>query len=158
MLKTLLILLSPLFALSVVAQSKIPLYRYNRDDTKTHYFTTNKNELGEGKNGYVLEGMCCFISAKKSRNTVPFYRYANGKDYVYSSSFGKDKIELKKTYRLQKKLGYIYTQKTKGTVPLYKYYSYSLKRHFYTVSFSEIGKHDDYYDLEGIAGYVFYPR
>lgn len=140
-----------------VTVPKAALYRYNKDATKTHYFTTNKKELGEGKDGYVWEGVACYIHTKKVKHTVAFYRYANANDFVYTISFDKDIIESKESYKLQKKVGYIYTNNVKGTVPLFKYYSPSLKRHFYTVSYDEIGKRDYYYLLEGIAGYVFSP-
>ena len=155
MLKVLLISLIPVLGNFSVVRPKAAVYRYNKDATKTHYYTTNKNELGESKNGFELEGIGFYISTKSSKYCMPFLVYANGNDYIYTASFDKDIIPSKERYRVLKRLGYIYTTNVKGTVPLYKYYSQSLKRHFYTITFSEIGKQDRWYDLQGIAGYVF---
>lgn len=38
-----------------------PIYRYNRSSTKSHFYTRDKNELGDGKDGFVYEGIAFYL-------------------------------------------------------------------------------------------------
>ncbi|MDR4953682.1 hypothetical protein REB14_16005 [Chryseobacterium sp. ES2] len=38
-----------------------PIYRYFNGDKKTHFYTRDKNELGDGKDGYVYEGIAFYL-------------------------------------------------------------------------------------------------
>lgn len=42
-------------------QGSFPIFRYYRNSTKSHFYTRDKNELGEGKYGFVYEGVAFFL-------------------------------------------------------------------------------------------------
>ncbi|HBV17774.1 hypothetical protein [Chryseobacterium carnipullorum] len=54
-----------------------PIYRYFRNETKSHFYTRDKNELGDGKNGFVYEGIAFYL-----KEPAPYeYRIHDGTFY-----------------------------------------------------------------------------
>ena len=69
----------------------LPLYRYWNCNIGDHFYTTNWNELGPGKNGWVLEGIQCYVYPKQVVGTVPLYRYWNPNigDHFYTTNWSE---------------------------------------------------------------------
>lgn len=132
-----------------------PLYRYYASSSVDHFYTVNFDEIGNGKDGYTLEGTAAYISTQQYSGTIPLYRYfsSTGTDHFYTTDFA----ELgngKSGYVLEGIAGYIYPVPTTGTMPLYRYFSSTGTDHFYTTNFAELGGGRNEYVFEGIAGYV----
>ncbi|MFZ4927582.1 hypothetical protein [Chryseobacterium sp. Mn2064] len=54
-----------------------PIYRYFNSGKKTHFYTRDKNELGDGKDGYVYEGLAFYLKDSEPKA----YRIHDGKFY-----------------------------------------------------------------------------
>jgi hypothetical protein len=76
----------------------VPLYRYyNRSsfmikDDGDHFYTTNFNEFGSGKNGYAYEGIVGYVYNYPKAGTVAFRRFFNGRAYFFTSATGSVSI------------------------------------------------------------------
>lgn len=139
------------------------LYRYYLGKPHyDHFYTMNYNELMNGKNGYVKEGIQCYIfpRALPGKNLVALYRlYHPGVfDHIYTTSYNERlHIAQHGGYKYEGIAGYVSAHKLKGTVPLYRLYNGRLFDHFYTtnahersVAISRLG-----YVNENIIGYVW---
>lgn len=136
----------------------VRLYRYWNGFN--HFYTTDPNEIGSGRNGYKIEFQGgAEIANQHYTGTVPLYRYYNGSDHFYTTNYN----ELgagRNGYVLERIEGYIYptdpfkvpAQRNPAVVPLYRYYNGS--DHFYTTDYSELGSGRNGYVLEKIEGYV----
>lgn len=142
----------------VKADSMVPLYRYyNGTD---HFYTTNWNELGSGKNGYAFEGIACHVwdSNTTGGYQLPFFRFYNGTDHIYTTNWN----ELNGgPYHLTPLFGYSFesiacyvdnTNRWGGEYPLYRYFNGT--DHFYTTNWNELGSGRYGYHYEAIACYV----
>ncbi|OPB94571.1 hypothetical protein [Elizabethkingia ursingii] len=54
-----------------------PVYRYFRNSTKSHFYTRDKNELGDGKDGFVYEGVAFYLKESAPKD----YRIHDGTFY-----------------------------------------------------------------------------
>jgi Repeat of unknown function (DUF5648) len=96
-----------------------PLYRYANG--REHFYTTDPNELGNGKNGYVYEGITCYVLPSQSNGASPFYRLLKGGfDHFYCSHV--DEIEKAKSNQtVEGTQCYVYNNQIAGTVPLFRF-------------------------------------
>lgn len=134
----------------------VPLYRYYSSGRSHHFYTTNWNEQGNGKNGLAYEWVEAFVSSKQIEGTTPLYRYYNSKrlDHVYTTNWnelGNGKYD----YKLEGNEGYIYKTQVPGTVPLYRYYHSKKIKHVYTSVWDELGNGKYGFSFEKIEGYVY---
>lgn len=70
----------------------IPLYQYYSEGLGDHFYTTNKNELGNGNSAYAYNGIACYVYDKQVEGTIGLYRYYNTTtgDHLYSA--GKNEL------------------------------------------------------------------
>jgi hypothetical protein len=140
------------------------LYRYNRDDLKRHFYTSNWSALKtgdgfwkhEGVTGYIAKDSACHIS-----NALPLYRFwsASRSKHFYTTNrlegstagFTEEGIE-----------GYVTTSANSQyyTKPVYRLYkpltNNQYDDHFYTTSLAEANiAVQAGYTNEGIKFYVF---
>ena len=131
------------------------LYRYWLPG-KNHFYTTNLNELGNGKHGYIYEGYNCYIPAKNYAGTSKLYRYYNStySDHFYTANYA----ELgsgRHGWVLEGVIGYVYNLSDTGREALYRYYNPTIVDHFYTTNINELGRNGkNGWNYEGIVGYV----
>ncbi|SDM21227.1 Dot/Icm T4SS effector Zinc-dependent metalloprotease LegP [Kriegella aquimaris] len=121
-----------------------------------HFYTTNWNELGRGRNGYAHEGVQCYIHPRPVTNTVPLFRYYNAriKDHFYTTNW-RELGAGKSGWVLEQIMGYVFPKRHAGTIPLYRYWNSSIGDHFYTTSWGELGRGRNGWKFEGIQCYVF---
>ncbi|MBB5644605.1 hypothetical protein [Pedobacter cryoconitis] len=63
-------------------EGSFPIYRYYRSATSSHFYTRDKNELGDGKDGFVYEGVAFYL-----KEPVPTeYRISDGSFYQDKST------------------------------------------------------------------------
>ncbi len=132
----------------------VPLYRYRSSSNPDHFFTTNFDELGNGNDDYIAEGIQCYVFASPQPGTVPLYRYRGGPDHFYTTDFN----ELgngREGYISEGIQCYVFASQQPGTVPLYRYRNNQYQGHFYTTNFYELGNGKNGYVLEGIMCYVY---
>ena len=75
-------------------QKSVPLYRYWKPNVNDHFYTTKSAEIGTttpgqtGRHGYKSEGIAGYCFPENVSNTVPLYRYWNGRvsDHFYTTS------------------------------------------------------------------------
>jgi len=133
----------------------VPLYRYFSAGSGDHFYTTNRNDLGDGKSGYVFEGAKAYVYPAAREGTVPLYRYfsAGSGDHFYTTDWN-DLGNGKSGYVFERVEAYVYPAKREGTVPLYRYFSAGSGDHFYTTNWNDLGNSKSGYVFERIAGYV----
>ncbi len=132
------------------------LFRYWKGSGADHFYTTDWNELGNGRNGYVYEGVQCYIYPRPATGSTPLFRYWNPSitDHFYTTSWN----ELRaggSGYVLEGIQGYVNANRVAGTIPLYRYWNARAGDHFYTTSWGELGSGRDGWAYEGIQCYVF---
>jgi hypothetical protein len=59
----------------------VPLYRYLNARANRHYYTTNFQEMGNGINGWVLQGKMCHVHDKHVSGTHAWYKFVNKGTY-----------------------------------------------------------------------------
>ena len=150
---------SPLIAENVepVHTEGVPLYVYLRPEDHNYFYTINFDELGDGKYGYVLEGVAAYVFSTQQSGTVPLYRYYRSEDSRHFYTINFDELgDGKYGYVLEGVAAYVFSTQQSGTVPLYRYYRSKDSKHFYTVNFDSFDAlHANGYVLEGVAAYVF---
>jgi phosphopantetheinyl transferase (holo-ACP synthase) len=101
-----------------------PLYRYYNRGANRHFYTTNFNELGNGRDGWVKESIVCYVHTNAVAGTVPWYRRLHSKsnDRLYTTN--KNEVDARTS-----------APKTKGFLGMFK-------------------KKKDYWKDEGIACYL----
>jgi len=134
-----------------------PFYRYWNKDTSDRYYTTNFDDIGYGRYGYVLEGEAGKLvdSSFKSCGAVELYHYYNKASSInyYTtdwSQFGYGD----QGWIYQNTSGYCFGSAVTGTVPLYHYWNQKNNRHLYTTNYNELGTGGYDYGLTGIQCYV----
>lgn len=123
----------------VPSTGTVPLYRYRRDTTGRHYYTTQWAELGAGRNGWRFEETQCYVYPTARPGTVPLYRYHNAQstDYLYTTNWN----ELgsgKSGYVYQAIQCYVYPGAGQQTARLYRYVKTNGANHFYTTNPDEV--------------------
>ncbi|MEH2466866.1 hypothetical protein [Nostoc sp.] len=135
-----------------------PFYRYYNGSILDHFYTVDFAELGNGKGGYISEGIAAYISKLPYAGTVALYRYYSSAatDHFYTTNFSELGLG-KNGYVYEGIAGYVYPRPITNTLPVYRYYSSAATDHFYTTDFSELGGGRNGYVFEGIAAYVIPP-
>uniref|UniRef100_A0A7M5WJ62 DUF5648 domain-containing protein n=2 Tax=Clytia hemisphaerica TaxID=252671 RepID=A0A7M5WJ62_9CNID len=145
-----------------------PLYRFWNRRLGDHFYTTNYNEIWNGKRGSGFKGIQCRVLKHHQDGTIPLYRYWRRywSDHFYTTNIR----EIGTARRGQRgRYGYVsegitaycYPSSRQGLIPLYRYWKASIVDHFYTTNIREIGtsvrgKYGHHgYKSEGIVCYVF---
>merc|ERR1711916_144886 len=117
------------------AASKVPLFRYYNKNTRDHFYTTRKEVLDGGRQGWAYQGLTGYFL------TTDFNQLGKGGRYGWKY----EGIE-----------GYIFKKPTEGTVPLYRYYNAEVHDHFYTARWSVLGTAGkDGWKYQGVEGYIY---
>ncbi len=134
----------------------VSLYRYWNTRIGDHFYTTNKNELGQGRYGWVLEEIQCKVFKTKQPKTTPLYRYWNPRigDHFYTTNW-RELGRGRYNYRFEGIQCYVHAKRLAGTIPLYRYWNPRIGDHFYTTNWRELGRGRRGYRFEGIQCYVF---
>uniref|UniRef100_A0A7S3YHN4 DUF5648 domain-containing protein n=1 Tax=Lotharella globosa TaxID=91324 RepID=A0A7S3YHN4_9EUKA len=123
--------------------AKAPLYRYYNGDIVDHFYSTNWQELQEGKKGWTYEGTQHYLLTWHTPGSVAVHRYWNGGDHFYTTNSAElgvpDPGQRIGGWTYEGVAGYCYPTQRAGTLPMHRYYLPSIQNHFYTVSSSEIG-------------------
>lgn len=130
----------------------VPIYVYNSQKWKDHYFTPdNKQTIGNGD--YVNEGIAFYAFSRPAEGTVPVYVYNNQQagDHYFSTdnfpSIGGG------SYKNEGIAFHAYRSSGNGRVPVYVYnFSGASDHYFSTEDAASIG--GGYYKKEGVAFYV----
>ena len=69
----------------------VPLYRYWNPTIGDHYYTTDFNELGNGAQGYLFEGIQGRVFESQQPGLIPLYKYWNPDwtDHFYTTNFNE---------------------------------------------------------------------
>eukprot|EP01080_Neovahlkampfia_damariscottae_P009076 gene9076-1171_t len=86
------------------------LFRYYNPGTSDHFYTTNWNELGNGRSGFKYEGIQCYVLKSNKKGAKALYRYYNGRDHFYTSNWSEIG-KSKHGYKLEGKAGYVFSRK-----------------------------------------------
>jgi len=154
-------------------QGLVPVYRYWKDDTHDHFYTTNAGEIGtthtghKGNHGYACEGVLGYVSPVEFPGSVAIYRYWNGGNNDHFYTVKHDEIGTTHTgqtgnhgYKCEGVLGYAYPAQH-HVKPVYRYWLAGNSDHFYTHDEHEIGVHQKGqagkhgYVSEGVGFHVF---
>ena len=164
--------LDPLVPAGVHAQNSFPpesaclkpLLRYWNEGAQKHFYTSDRDELGTGRDGWRYEGSVGYVAATAqcyAPNAVPFYRYWSSvrQKHFYTTDV-TDPILSQTDYQFVREgtTGYILADQTAQyqTTALYRLFNADTDNHFYTSSVAErdfavgLGYRD-----EGTEGYVF---
>jgi hypothetical protein len=133
----------------------VPLFRYWNPYNTDHFYTTNWNELGNGRYGWSLEGIQCYVAPQQVPGMVPLYRYWNSAigDHFYTTNWN----ELgggRYGWSLEGVQGFVYTSPAPNRVPLYRYWNAAVGDHFYTTNWSELGGGRYGWYFEGVQCFV----
>lgn len=152
--KLIVVMVSMFVLVSSVTVSASPLYRYWNGSH--HFYTTDFHELGDGRDGFTLEGIQCQVRHDEGRGLAPLYRYFNSSsgDHFYTTH-AHELGDGRDGYTLEGIQGYVSRGESRGAVPLYRYYNSSTGDHFYTTDFNELGNGQNGYIYEEIQCYVW---
>lgn len=119
-----------------------PIYRYYNGGVGDHFYTRTSG----GYPSWGYEGVAFNAYSYKAVNTVPVYRYWNGRDHFYTTEpgaptgYSSEGIEF-----------YAFNAQLPGTVPIYRYYNSRTGDHFYV---RQAGSYNGY-AFEGIAFFAY---
>lgn len=135
--------------------SAVPLYRYWNAGIGDHFYTTAWSELESGKNGWVYEGVQCYVFTQQQPGTVPLYRYWSQKagDHFYTTSWN-EMGGGKYGWTFERIQCYVHAQQQAGSIPLYRYWNKKIGDHYYTTQWSDLGSGKHGWKYEGVVGYV----
>lgn len=142
-----------------------PLLRYWHEGKQKHFYTTNREELGSGADGWLYEGFVGYVAATPdcyAPNAQALYRYWSETKQKHFYTTNPDEAAQAVDYYafvLEGAVGYVLPARANQyhTIPLYRLVKASTEDHFYTVSAAE----RDYavnhagYQYEGVSGYIF---
>jgi len=133
------------------------LFRYWNTRLGDHFYTTNWNELEAGGQGWVYEGVQCYIFPNPAPGSTPLFRYWKGgdiKDHFYTTNWN----ELgggRGGWVLEGIQGYVFATQQPGTIPLHRYWNGHIRDHFYTTNWNELGAGRGRWRYEGVQCYVY---
>jgi hypothetical protein len=137
----------------------LPFLRYKGKNGYSNYYTTDYNELMEGNDNYVPDGIMgrVFIDNTKDNSLIAMAYYFNSKtkDHYYTNvlselGMGKDDYEFIRLY-------YLYPDADgKTRLPLIRFFNEESQQHFYTSDATEAVKmqKDRFWQYEGTVGYL----
>lgn len=133
----------------------VPFLRYFNAASNDHMYTADPNQLGDGRDGYVRDGIAGSIYPSRVKGTIPLYRYWNEarKDHVFTTRFddfwyGKDGYDYVAVE------GFVYPTEVKNSKALHRYFNGATKDTLLTTNFDEFngrnGKNGfGYHRIEG---------
>jgi hypothetical protein len=115
-----------------------PLLRYFNAKANDHLYTADPDQLGEGRDGYVRDGVAGAIYPGRARDTVPLYRYWNNEkqDHIFTTDF-QELWYGKNGYEYVAIEGYVYAKERKGTRALHRYRNETTNDNLLTTDFDE---------------------
>jgi hypothetical protein len=138
------------------AQTVAKLFRYVNTSTSGHFYTTNWDELGNGKSGFKYENVAGFVLTGAAEGALPVHRYYNKSTRSHFYTMNWEELGKGKGDFIYENIAfYAFKTQVPGSVPLYRYYNKRYNNHFFTANFAELGNGRDGYTSEGIAGYIF---
>lgn len=108
----------------------IPVFRYNHEGYRDHFFTTDINEVGNGSNStYIFEGIGFFAAPSSAPGSIPIYRYYHFglNDHYYTRTPGSYS-----GYTAEGIAFYAFYPSSAGSVPIYRYNHNGVRDHHYT--------------------------
>ncbi|WP_163834103.1 hypothetical protein [Spartinivicinus ruber] len=155
------VLLALLSSMAVNASSSVeaelvPLHRYWNLAIGDHFYTADKNELGNGKDGWVYEGIEGYLFNQPKNGTTPLYRYWNlvAGDHFYTTNWNELGVD-KNFYRLEGIVGYVLTEQKPESKPLYRYWNPYNTDHFYTTDWTALANGRQGWGFEKVEGYLY---
>jgi astacin len=132
------------------------LFRYWNRQAGDHFYTTDWNELGTGRDGWVYEGVQCYIFPNPATGSTPLFRYWNSGngDHFYTTNW-RELGAGRNGWQLEGVQGYVFARQRPDTIPLYRYWNAGIGDHFYTTSWGELGGGGSGYVYEGVQCYVY---
>lgn len=146
---------------SITVYPVVPLYYMKNTKTDNSFYTTNKNELGNGNGDWKIEnaGMpVCYIFNEQVPNSVPFYRFykevkrffaPSYHNYFYTRIYNAG---IEHDYTLKKIEGYVYASDFNNSVGWYQYRNDAKRDHFYSLFYN---RPPTGYSYNCPAGYVY---
>ena len=124
----------------IVRVDPVPLLRYFNPKANDHLYTADPAQLGDGRDGYVRDGVAGAIFPGRVKGTVPLYRYWNGakQDHIFTTDF-QELWYGKEGYEYVAIEGYVYAKEQKGTVALHRYRNGATNDNLLTTDFEEFG-------------------
>ncbi|MAO55918.1 MAG: hypothetical protein CMM61_09480 [Rhodospirillaceae bacterium] len=124
----------------IVNAQPVPLLRYFNPKANDHLYTADPDQLGDGRDGYVRDGVAGAIFPGRVKGSVPLYRYWNGakQDHIFTTDF-QDLWYGKDGYDYVAVEGYVYPMQEKGTKALHRYRNGSTNDNLLTTDFDEFG-------------------
>merc|ERR1711916_396115 len=138
--------------------SKVPFYRYYNKATRDHFYTTRKEVLDGGRQGWQYQGLTGYCLKTNTKGAVPLYVYFNTRinDHFYTTDFNQLGKGGKYGWKYEGIECYIYKKPTQGAVPLYRYYNGEVHDHYYTSRWSVLGTAGkDGWKYQGVEGYIY---
>ena len=124
----------------IVRVDPVPLLRYFNPKANDHLYTADPAQLGDGRDGYIRDGVAGAIFPGRVQGTVPLYRYWNGakQDHIFTTDFqelwyGKDGYEYVAVE------GYVYPKEQKGSRALHRYRNGASNDNLLTTDIDEFG-------------------
>jgi hypothetical protein len=155
---------------STARPGELPLYRFYRPDSGTHFYTTSVAERDavaggevagefwfEGPVGYVLDPR---TAPAGTRELARFYqptRYGAGTHFYTSSRAERDTVlATLPQYRLDGTAAMVHPAAGTGLVAMHRFFRPGTGTHFYTTSAAEVAqvKREPAFTYEGIAFYL----
>lgn len=130
--------------LAIVRDYFVPVYRFYRASTGTHFYTANYDEMVSVRDTmaatYHLDGVAYSINSLDPANSVPLYRFYNKKTgtHLYTADESEKagiEASLSDTYSLD---GVAYNVSMTSGVQVHRFYSPSKGVHFYSADPVEI--------------------
>lgn len=141
----------------IVNASAQEFMRYFNSSTNDHMYTADPNQLGDGDDGYVRDGVAGGIFRERVKGTQPLYRYWNDttKDHIFTTRF-RDLWYGKDGYEYIGVEGYIYPTERKDALALHRYVNNRTRDNLLTTDFDEFGGKTgkDGFSYVGVEGWV----
>eukprot|EP00163_Fabomonas_tropica_P029900 TRINITY_DN6583_c0_g2_i1.p1 TRINITY_DN6583_c0_g2~~TRINITY_DN6583_c0_g2_i1.p1 ORF type:complete len:461 (-),score=133.15 TRINITY_DN6583_c0_g2_i1:289-1671(-) len=131
-----------------------PFFRYWNPKIRNHFYTVDFGIFGSGKEGWIYQGIQCYVHRQNKNGTVPLYRYWNTRildDYFTV----QNDVPASTGYLLKGIAAYVSVKQQVGQIPLYRYYNKEIADHYYTTNANVLGTGRDGWVLQGVASYVW---
>ena len=147
----------------------VPLYRYFSEKTHDHLYSTSWSELGNGKGGYVYQGIAAYVypplkavdttaatgavAASSGKNVGPLYRFYDeaNTDHYYSTS-----QSVSASMKAEGNVGFVFLRPSAGAVPLYRYRNTKVSDTFLTTNWASLGNAgSNGWVFQGVQAYIY---
>jgi hypothetical protein len=107
----------------------VPLYRWRRIRTGSHFYTTSPNE--PDPRAYASEGIACYVLPQATAGAAPFYRWIGRKEHFFTTA--ADGEGGARTGLLSEGVAcYVFPTPKPDTVPFYRFVDPRNGLHFFT--------------------------